>query len=295
MTLLGLGTALSSVTRSDPAGLGLFGVLVLVKWTDLVRKRGERRRRYRKALSLQLPLNRLGVTFFHGRHLGHRHKLRPVWCDWKGQRAESVWEVLQPVAWVSIYQPTWAVSSAQVQIRLLNMSFLWLTCPTTSLHSLQCSLKCEQAKLCPSTPINCCTSKWPDGERSSRNAAWSNSLLIDQACSAQKCCLSPCSNYEPSLPSSRGPVWEDCSMWQHTRPWLSGCPSKSRLAVFVAFCAYRAPEITPSSTTRKAGACQKPNSAPWRCMWPSWAKQSCGFSGWMRVNQQQWIPRLPKH
>lgn len=112
-TLLGLGTALSSVTGSDP-GQGLFGVLVLIMWTNPGWKRGERRRRYRAALSLQLPLNRLRGAFFHGRHLGHRYKLLPVWCDWKGQRAESVWEVLQPVAWVSIYQPTWVVSSAQV-------------------------------------------------------------------------------------------------------------------------------------------------------------------------------------
>lgn len=119
------------------------------------------------------------------------------------------------------------------------MTFLWLTCPTTSLHSLQCSLKFEQAKLCPSSPI-----KLPGGERSSRNAGWSNSLLIDQTCSAQKCCLSASSSYVPRLlwsalvlRSSLGAL----SVWEHTKlcSFTEGLPFNSSLA---AFHTYRAPK-----------------------------------------------------
>lgn len=166
------------------------------------------------------------------------------------------------------------------------MSFLWLTCPTTSLHSLHCSLKFEQAKLCPSSPI-----KFPGGERSSRNAGWSNSLLIDQTCSTQKCCLRASSSYVPRL------LWSALILrssthcqWQQVLHWVAALQFQS--------CRFSYIQSSQSHTiihhqediwrVKSLILCCDILSCP--C-----DQNSHGFPGLIHINQELWIPRLPKH
>lgn len=148
------------------------------------------------------------------------------------------------------------------------MSFLWLTCPTTSLHSLHCSLKFEQAKLCPSSPI-----KFPGGERSSRNAGWSNSLLIDQTCSAQKCCLSASSSYVPRLLCSALSSGSPHTV-SDSRSFTEWLPFNASPA---GFHTYRAPKPHHHPPSGRYLACQESNSALWHSVLPLWPKLSWFF------------------